>query len=73
MSNAKLDEVFDRTRQNMIEEYGEDAVHRATQYLKDHGYLWWDYWNYEETGQSNLSQTDYDEIRRIFMNKIKEE
>lgn len=69
MSNARLDGIFDATRQNMIEEYGEDAVNRATQYLKDRGYLWWDYWNYEDSGQSNLPQSEYDEVRRILATK----
>lgn len=61
MSNVTLDRIADRNLNDLIEKYGQTAVTNATNYLKENGLVWWDYWNFEHNSiatEKNIAEID---------------
>lgn len=61
MSNVTLDRIADRNLNDLIEKYGQAAVTNATNYLKENGLVWWDYWNFEHNSiatEKNIAEID---------------
>ncbi len=63
MSNVTLDRIADRNLNDLTEKYGKTAVANATNYLKENGLVWWDYWNFEYN--SIATEKNIAEINKI--------